>query len=274
MPQIQLLNSTFVQQERPTGGKIKLDCNVTGYPTPWIEWFRNGKLLRNKSGKLNIRNSKWKKRYNVRLSRLEIIPQVGKNDTGVYECRAMNVAAREPVVGAYTVLVMPTNYAIIPMQASLVGPSSSIGSIDKTPAATNGVKSSKNKSNKNNVNETTDSSSEIKTDSGSNKLKANQEGEHSGKGRGSNTSPPTASVTSTTPTTVAQMSKGNSGRGISNNNNNNYNKNLDAGNNTAAAADPSSRFVYGPCQGPARDEFCLNKGTCKQIARIDEPYCL
>lgn len=142
-PQINLPNATVIPlssaNNTTSDGQmqvkyVNLDCRVTGYPTPWIEWFRNGKLLRNKplqqqqnnhnklsSGnkvpiKYQIKNNKWRKRHNVRLSRLEIELQSGRNETGIYECRAMNVASREPVVGTYTLLMQSNQIALIPLQ--------------------------------------------------------------------------------------------------------------------------------------------------------------
>lgn len=55
------------------------------------------------------------------MSRLELELKFGRNETGIYECRAMNVVAREPVVGTYTLLVLPAHYAVIPMQPPVVG---------------------------------------------------------------------------------------------------------------------------------------------------------
>lgn len=65
---------------------------------------------------VNIRTTKWKRRHNVRISRLEFELQSSRNDTGLYECRAMNVAAREPSVGTYTLLVQPNQIALVPLQ--------------------------------------------------------------------------------------------------------------------------------------------------------------
>lgn len=139
------MNATFVSvstQQRGIGGttnnqdnnsylpnRIKLDCRVTGYPAPWVQWFRNGKLLRNSNshsssssnnnkaaGRWSVQTSKLKGRHNVLLSRLELDLRAGRNETGIYECRAMSVVAREPAVGTYTLLVLPAQYALIPMQ--------------------------------------------------------------------------------------------------------------------------------------------------------------
>lgn len=131
MPQLQLLNATFVSVlagaepkgtlGRPEPTRIKLDCRAQGYPAPWIEWYKNGRLLRNKSnGRLSVRTSRWRRKQNARLSRLELVLEPGRNETGIYECRAMNVVAREPVVGTYTLLVLPAQYALVPMQPELV----------------------------------------------------------------------------------------------------------------------------------------------------------
>lgn len=134
VPQLQLLNATFVSvpaanhgepkgssQARTEPTRIKLDCRAQGYPAPWIEWYKNGRLLRNKpNGRLSTRTSRWRRKQNARLSRLELLLEPGRNETGVYECRAMNVVAREPAVGAYTLLVLPAQYALVPMQPELV----------------------------------------------------------------------------------------------------------------------------------------------------------
>lgn len=127
MPQVQLLNASFVSvqgasqgQDRARSGlKIKLDCRVTGFPAPWIEWYKNGRLLRN-GPRVSLRTSRWRRKQDVRLSRLELELAPGRNETGLYECRAMSVVAREPVVGTYTLLVLPAQYALVPMQPELV----------------------------------------------------------------------------------------------------------------------------------------------------------
>ena len=146
-PIVQLVNSTFVssisatnqQQHLDTASntnsnssssnnkakRVKMDCRVSGNPAPWVEWFRNGKLLRNRLGGhrgVRIKTSKVARRPSERLSRLEIELQAGRNETGIYECRAMSVAAREPTVGAYTLLVLAERqFALVPMQQVSAG---------------------------------------------------------------------------------------------------------------------------------------------------------
>ncbi|RWS13620.1 protein vein-like isoform X1 [Dinothrombium tinctorium] len=94
-PQVKGLSNVDLRVE--LRGKLRLRCKVTGNPFPWIEWFRNGKRLKSR-GRIVIRNKK-------RVSRLEIRNVQPSTDTGYYECRAMNVVAREPSIGRARIVV-------------------------------------------------------------------------------------------------------------------------------------------------------------------------
>lgn len=246
------MNSTFVsvaqlreaRAERAAApGKIKLDCNVTGYPTPWIQWFRNGKLLRNKpNGRLSIRTSKWRRRHNVQVSRLEFALQPGKNETGIYECRAMSVVAREPSIGTYTLLVLPAQYALIPLR-----PEGELEKPSPPPANRPGpaylmpaeAGSSSNATLAGQSNGTAANTTELATST--------------------TPAPAPSSPASAAPEAGEQATKAPA--------------EADATTPDQAAATKQQQPVGLPCPVEARDNFCLNKGTCVHLEHIKEYYC-
>lgn len=110
---MQLLSAATARGQLRPGKKLKLDCRVQGNPSPWVQWYRNGKLLRNKRGRLQMG---WTRARRGRVNRLQIELRSGRNESGIYECRAMNVAAREPAVGAYSFLQLPEQqFVLIPV---------------------------------------------------------------------------------------------------------------------------------------------------------------
>lgn len=101
----------------------RLGCRASGNPAPWIEWYRNGRLLRQSGAHHRVLSAKprWVRGQATRLSRLELeLPgQQWPEASGgsqrnasrpvavgatLIECRAMNVAAREPSIGGYSLL--------------------------------------------------------------------------------------------------------------------------------------------------------------------------
>ncbi|CAG2108245.1 unnamed protein product [Medioppia subpectinata] len=74
----------------PTKGNLRLGCKVSGNPLPRVEWFRNGKRLKNR-GRVAITTRR-------QTSRLEIRRVSHLTDSGLYECRARNVVTRQPTV--------------------------------------------------------------------------------------------------------------------------------------------------------------------------------
>ncbi|XP_054166654.1 uncharacterized protein LOC128964121 [Oppia nitens] len=81
----------------PTKGTLRLRCKVSGNPLPRVEWFRNGKRLRNR-GRTVIREHR-------HTSRLEI-RRVNPSDGGYYECRAINVVSRHPSTAKHRVYII------------------------------------------------------------------------------------------------------------------------------------------------------------------------
>ncbi|CAG2167023.1 unnamed protein product [Oppiella nova] len=81
----------------PTKGNLRLGCKVSGNPLPRVEWFRNGKRLKNR-GRVTITTRR-------QTSRLEIRRVSHLTDGGYYECRAMNVVSRQPSVARQRVII-------------------------------------------------------------------------------------------------------------------------------------------------------------------------
>jgi len=81
-------------------GRLRLRCKVAGVagnPFPRIQWFRNGRKLRN-SRRISIINKR-------KSSLLEIRKVRASLDTGYYECRASNALVKEPAVARVRVIV-------------------------------------------------------------------------------------------------------------------------------------------------------------------------
>lgn len=242
------------QQTSHANTWIKLDCRITGYPTPWVQWYRNGKLLRNKQGRLNIRTSKWARRRDVQLSRLEIKLRPGKNETGIYECRAMNVAAREPVVGTYTLLVLPAHYALIPMQPpeplshefDQVASTQAASPVHSPAPAHTPAPSSTRRHQQATTTTTTTMSRPA-----------------------AQTTAPTTTTTTTTSTTTRRPTASSSAKTIG------PNRGPPPGSPSNSIQEPATRtpVVGQRCPAEANDNFCLNKGTCVLIEHIGEYFC-
>lgn len=286
-PQVHLLNQTFVsvaqtpnelKQRPPTANRISLDCKVVGYPLPWVEWFRNGKMLRNKSnGKVRIRTHKQRRRHNVRFSRLELDLAPGNNETGIYECRAMSVAAREPVVGSYTLLVLPAQFALIPLhprpqhEAELEEPtrpgepSTTAPTSPPTPTSPAPL-------------EATTEAAAVQMTSQTTTISPT-----------TTTTTATVSTTSTTTTTtkrptaqpaatLIESSSGNQAAAeTSQQRPDSEGQPSRSGerraNEATKMAANGSNINYLPCPRDAHDNFCLNKGTCLLIGHINEYSC-
>lgn len=304
MVQVESLNSSFVlinQQpatERPL--KIKLDCKVTGFPAPWVQWYRNGKLLRNEPGRFSVRTSKWRepsaagtRTGSARLTRLELQLAAGRNETGIYECRAMNVVAREPALATYRLLVTPTVLAVIRVEPA-AGSSTQTGRsqappLVPTPASTSPVEGPPPGS----TNVTTAPAGNL--------------------GQAINTAISTTSTTTTTQppalvTTAAPQTSPSSGLVVPSSNAIALGALKPTGKHKSgieAAKEPASRppalllpsraaktsgsagggggprapaptgpeLTGQPCPKEAHDNYCLNKGTCVLIGHIEEFFC-
>ena len=87
-PQVQLVNGTTLALGRPNS-RLQLNCRALGNPSPWVEWFRNGKLLRNRPGRFQIRTGRsvGPRGAQARLSQLELELRPGRNESGIYECQ-------------------------------------------------------------------------------------------------------------------------------------------------------------------------------------------
>lgn len=256
VPQVQLVNATFVsavahshRSPSTSSNKIKLDCKVTGYPTPWIQWFRNGELLRNGKSNYSIKMSK--RRYNVQMSRLELELNSGRNETGIYECRAMSVIAREPSVGTYTLLVLPSaHYALIPMQPVDNGelqhqraqqPAKQAGSQQDQPAnQISGTPATMLPASYTTTPTTTTTTTTTSTTTTS------------------TSTTPAPSTTALPATNSIKEAPATSARPAATN-----------GGPSSDQSQPAGK----PCPLDAHDNFCLNRGTCVHIEHIKEYYC-
>lgn len=78
------------------GGRARFHCHLAGNPIPWVEWFKDGRRITNRS-RIRVRSKR-------RTSRL-VIRHVRTLDRGVYECRAGNVVAQEPATATTTLIV-------------------------------------------------------------------------------------------------------------------------------------------------------------------------
>ncbi|KAM7438146.1 Inactive tyrosine-protein kinase transmembrane receptor ror1 [Porites harrisoni] len=73
----QLSNQTVVE-----GGRAVFRCYVSGKPEPNVTWYRNGKLIRNRSGSFTIVSKSWGVKLKIRPVKL--------SDEGAYSCVANN----------------------------------------------------------------------------------------------------------------------------------------------------------------------------------------
>ncbi|XP_035215496.1 uncharacterized protein LOC118189064 isoform X2 [Stegodyphus dumicola] len=78
------------------GSKVRLNCHLTGNPIPWVEWYKDGKMITSK-GRLRVKTKR-------RTSKL-VIRRVRPSDRGVYECRAGNVVQKQSVSSSATLTV-------------------------------------------------------------------------------------------------------------------------------------------------------------------------
>lgn len=235
---MQLLNSTLelalaARQQQVAPARLRLDCRVLGYPAPWVQWYHNGRLLRNRPNQTVIRTNRWRRRRNVRLSRLELELRPGGNESGDYECRAMSVAAREPVVGAYSLLVRPDRLRLVPVQApagsELPAEWAAEGRTGE-PAAGGGPRSAPKP-----------------------ERERTQQVAPTGPPAGRELRPEEGPASSSAPasSTPAPAAKGHS----------------------ESNRRPAAALVGQRCPREAHDNFCLNRGTCVLIGSIEEYFC-
>lgn len=83
------------------GDKVVLECDVIGSPQPSITWTRDGHPL--------TENGRYKQSYDGRVSVL-IISQSVVEDSGKYECMAINSSGKVSVDALIVVKGMPYIY--------------------------------------------------------------------------------------------------------------------------------------------------------------------
>ena len=81
------------------GNSVTFECSATGIPVPVITWLRNRKELIQNDSRVTIRNSsapvsfmKVDSEIVFEVSRTLTLDNTGESDSGLYECRATNVA--------------------------------------------------------------------------------------------------------------------------------------------------------------------------------------
>lgn len=211
---------------------------------------------------MSIKTSRWKRKYNVRLSRLELELQAGKNDTGIYECRAMNVAAREPAVGTYTLLVQANQIALVPLQpaSSQNVPQTANSSPQQVQTSTTvrpnlyGTSSSTPSSRQ--LEQTTSTLASVIQQASQTKTMTSQTGE-------SNSTSTTMIVTSQITTRAPSSNRSNGGREPI----------ASQSHQMQPSSSQQTPVVGQPCPREAHDNFCLNKGSCVLIEHIEEYLC-
>lgn len=199
-----------------------------------------------------MRTRKSTRKYNVYTSRLELELYEGHNETAIYECRAMNVAAREPAVGAYTLLALPSNYTLIPMGATLATHPPSDAHQDKRAKNQRPYKDS--------TSGEQEATIAPLAEQAATKQVSNMQ-------QSTTTTTVATTTTTTTPTTTTSTS-------ASSNNQQQIAKSqsLDLDHSNSIAPQPAPN-VGQACPREAADNFCLNKGTCVHNWHIGEYFC-
>ena len=67
----------------PVGNSVKLDCSADGNPRPTVEWYKDGKLFKERKGGRKLSLSQW----TTSLSLKDLVP----SDTGSYMCNVSNL---------------------------------------------------------------------------------------------------------------------------------------------------------------------------------------
>ncbi|PFX15764.1 Fibroblast growth factor receptor 1 [Stylophora pistillata] len=66
----------------PVGNSVKLTCSADGNPRPTVEWYKDGKLFKERNGGRKLHLSQW----TTSLSLMDLVP----SDTGSYMCNVSN----------------------------------------------------------------------------------------------------------------------------------------------------------------------------------------
>lgn len=80
------------------GDTLRIKCEITGYPLPRYQWFRNGVLLdavTSHDGRINVRTTPWGSRLKITKLKVE--------DSGVYSCSGYNRFGRQTTSGDLSV---------------------------------------------------------------------------------------------------------------------------------------------------------------------------
>lgn len=196
----------------------------------------------------------------------------------------MNVAAREPAVGTYTLLVQSNQIALVPLQAPSPNVGEPIGGSAPTLSGQQQVMHTGTS-----TTPRAPSPSRAAAGAGAGLLPTSRPSEQAAKptqaimsqqqisqGAKSTTmdaEPPTT-LTSTSSAIATTRAPPTTARTASNNNNNeNKNQQPNTSNKNPHSPGPQSPAVGKPCPREAHDNFCLNKGTCVLIEPIDEYMC-
>ena len=81
-------------QEAIDGSTVTFECGVTGKPEPKIQWYKDGKVIKN--------TVDFKQTYDGTTAKL-VLAEILPEDSGEYECVATNQAGEDYVIAKLTV---------------------------------------------------------------------------------------------------------------------------------------------------------------------------
>ncbi|XP_037044668.1 protein vein isoform X2 [Bradysia coprophila] len=86
------------------GRRIRIVCKVRGQPPPKVTWFKDGRSIGRNRARYQF--------VHLRKRSELIIKSAFRNDSGLYECRAKNKLARQPVSRSIRIEVLPKEHDV------------------------------------------------------------------------------------------------------------------------------------------------------------------